>query len=154
MCNPKLVERYEKRFDLIPVINDYPKDCSKDNFHRMCYGTFKNNDDLLCEVLIEFDTNQPAYGIYYGCFVDIKYSNFNQLEMIWEQTVLSIKRDLALYWRSAQKASNKMLEDDGLDKRGFWPFWIRLEDDEDIFEAVKNVHIIINSLLTQGFISI
>ena len=144
----KLMERYTEKFNLIPVVKGYPSDKSHGNLLKKCYGTFRNNGGLECDVLIEFYTNQPAYGIYYGCFVDKREKD---IESKWEQIVLSIKRDFALYWESAQKADGKILEYDYIDNKGYWPFWIRLEDNEDIFEAIKNVQIIIKSLLAQGF---
>ena len=145
----KLVNRYLEKFEQIPIIRNYPSEDTPDKkLHKKIYGTFTNEKGLECDVLIEFYEEQPAYCIYYGCFVS-KYEE--GIESEWEQVSLSVKHDFTLYWGSAQKANNKILEFDYLDESGYWPFWIRLEDNEDVYEAIKNVHIIINSLLSLGF---
>ena len=145
----KLVNRYLEKFEQISIIRNYPsEDTSDKKLHKKNYGTFTNENGLECDVLIEFYEKQPAYGIYYGCFIS-KYEE--GIESEWEQVVRSVKHDFTLYWGSAQKANNKILEYDYLDKTVYWPFWIRLEENEDVYEAIKNVHFIINTLLSLGF---
>ena len=105
-----------------------------------------------CAVLIEFDDKRPASGIYYGC--KVPYKNIKEIEEIdqqWKDIVEQIKNDFGIYWNNFNKANSRILSCDHEDKKHYWPFWIRLNDDEDIYEAVKGVQIIIQSLLYQGF---
>ena len=79
----KLVNRYLEKFEQIPIIRNYPsEDTSDKKLHKKNYGTFTNENGLECDVLIEFYEEQPAYGIYYGCFIS-KYEE--GIESEWEQ---------------------------------------------------------------------
>ncbi len=146
-----LIDRYINKMNLVPVVNDNPL-LSKDNIFSFCYGEFVKQGFKKCKVLLEFDQVNPAQGIYYGCQLE---HNTDTTAIIkkWESVTDYIKRDLALFWRSASTANNRILEWDFKDGNNhrYWPIWIRLEENEDIFEAVKCVQIIIYSLKAQGF---
>lgn len=147
-----LVERYQKKMDLVPIVNGYPSK-ETEGLCTYCYGTFvKQGIDGRCKVLLEFDKGRPAQGIYFGCQLD-EDTESQQVIETWEPIVDVIKRDFTLYWHSASTSDNRILEWDFKDNdyHRYWPFWIRLEDNEDIFEATKCIEVIISSLKAQGF---
>lgn len=149
-----LTSRYKTKMHLVSIVNNYPKDTSNGNFTTYCYGRFSNsnNKNLECSVVLEFDAGNPAQGIYLGCQLGCNTDDAPVIAA-WKPIVDKIKRDFALFWRSASTANNRFLDWDFKDEDNhrYWPFWIRLEENEDIFEAVKFIEIIIHSLKAQGF---
>lgn len=91
------------------------------------------------EFLVEFDKDDPEYGIYYGCR-GLIYSG-DQKEQIdiflseWENDIKSevcavlnntfINIDFTNRFQATNNASNKT----------FWPFWIALGEDEDVVKV-------------------
>lgn len=151
ITNDSLIDRYKNKMRLVPVVNGYPSQQNGFPF-TYYYGEFQKQGFEKCKVLLEFDPNNPAQGIYLGCQLGCNTDNTPVIEA-WEPIVDKIKRDFTLFWRSASTVKNRFLEWDFKDEdcHRYWPFWIRLEENEDIFEAVKFIEIIICSLKAQGF---
>ena len=154
MDKKTIVNRYKAKMETIPTVNNYPADMSKGNFVTYCYGTFTNpNSNKDCSVLLEFDEGNPAQGIYLGLQLGDNTDDQNTIA-VWEPITNIIKRDFALYWKSTSTANNRILEWDfkDQDKKRYWPLWIRLEDNEDIFKAIEYIEVMIFSLKAQGFV--
>ena len=88
------------------------------------------------ELLIEFDTQKPGYGVYYGFKIekepditDIDISNINKLFAPIMQHIEFV----------LQKAT--YLTDGVYDKKYYWAFWLRCND-FDIDSAKKHMEII------------
>lgn len=119
------------------------------------------------EFLIEFDTKDFGYGIYYGCKavidndVDRKTEEFkniiNEIDKATEQykqseTVHGKNTDdkytieLALNRSFNMDASNKwaFIPTNNYNDNIYWPFWIKLHEEDDIEFAVHAIKIIAN----------
>lgn len=91
------------------------------------------------EFLVEFDLENPEYGIYYGCRGHIKDGNqkegIDRIETFFWDTlrpevtaVLNntfVDKDFSRRFQKTNNANNKT----------YWPFWIALGADEDIVEV-------------------
>ena len=90
------------------------------------------------EFLVEFDIEDPGYGIYYGCKGLIKGMNqereIDELLKEWERlkdaifTILNNTfpdMDFSDRWQSTNNANN----------RTFWPFWFALQEGEDVVDV-------------------
>ena len=88
------------------------------------------------EFLIEYCTNDPSVGIYYGCrgFTKKQYSHPKEIQQF-------IKEYEALKDELIQKLNRKflgkdftyrLLPTDNTDSKTYWLFWIQLHPDEDI----------------------
>lgn len=158
MSKEKLIQHYRQKVDFLKIVSQMPSYVERNKVHTYDYGkmtkTMEDNTIIECSVLIEFDENRPSFGIYYGCKVQLN-SNLNAttIDSQWESIIEQIKTDFGKHWNNSSKADSRILSCDHEDKAHYWPFWIRLNDDEDIFEAVRGVQIIIQSLLSQKFCS-
>lgn len=88
------------------------------------------------EFLIEYCTNDPSVGIYYGCrgFTKKQYSHPKEI-LQFRQEYAELKDELI------QKLNRKflgkdftyrLLPTDNTDSKTYWLFWIQLQPDEDI----------------------
>ncbi len=157
MSQETLIQHYQLKLKILQFLSYPPhlyriarSKSNPNNIHMFFYGTAKK-EDIECAVLIEFDENRPAYGIYYGCKVPSSKFTAPAIDKQWETIIKTMKNDFGMHWNNFNKANNRILSCEHEDKKHYWPFWIRLNDDEDIYEAVKGVQIIIQSLLYQGF---
>lgn len=102
------------------------------------------------EFLVEFDDEDFAYGIYFGCKVifDIdgvkdrsnKEKNkwaVKQAEEVmaeWEQLKDTVCNVLNMTF-VGQDFESRILPTDNVSDDTFWPFWFRLETDEDVYQV-------------------
>lgn len=91
------------------------------------------------EFLIEFDKEKPSYGIYYGCrgliLGGVQAEEIMNFKHEWEQ-ILRPKVCEVLNNTFPQKNFNRLcLVTDNANNKTYWPFWIRLSEDEDISET-------------------
>lgn len=88
------------------------------------------------EFLIEYCTNDPSVGIYYGCrgFTKKQYSHTKEIQQFIREFA-ELKDELI------QKLNRKflgkdftyrLLPTDNTDSKTYWLFWIQLQPDEDI----------------------
>jgi hypothetical protein len=88
------------------------------------------------EFLIEYCTNDPSVGIYYGCrgFTKKQYSHTKEIQQ-FRREFAELKDELI------QKLNRKflgkdftyrLLPTDNTDSKTYWLFWIQLQPDEDI----------------------
>lgn len=91
------------------------------------------------EFLVEFDKDDPEYGIYYGCRglinsedqqeqIDIflsEWENYIKPEVCAVLNNTFIDIDFTNRFQATNNASNKT----------FWPFWIALGEDEDVVKV-------------------
>jgi hypothetical protein len=88
------------------------------------------------EFLIEYCTNDPSVGIYYGCrgFTKKQYSHAKEIQQ-FRREFAELKDELI------QKLNRKflgkdftyrLLPTDNTDSKTYWLFWIQLQPDEDI----------------------
>lgn len=105
------------------------------------------------EFLIEFDKNDPNYGIYFGCKGLILQGN--QKEQIdifikeWEYIKDEVTNVLNNTFADID-FTYRYFPTDNAENRTFWPFWIGLHENEDIIKVgaratklIKNLYSII-----------
>lgn len=144
MCNSFYTQPY---LDTLAELNGNPDYvyCESDGVH-VCY---KLKDDLYdserrvrYEFLFEFDKQDYGYGIYYGCkciFSDGEEDELQQkVDQEWEQlrdgltTLLNNTFPGKDFLKRAKKMERPI-------NHHYWPFWIRLSDDETIGEIASKV---------------
>jgi hypothetical protein len=112
------------------------------------------------EFLIEFDTQDTAYGIYYGCRSLIKDGDQDK-----EISVLQSEWDNILMAETCNVLNNTFIDKDfsgrfqktnNANNRTYWPFWIALQEDEDVVDvaarAVSIMYRIYKRFLIEGIV--
>lgn len=151
---PKFVEKYEERMKPLGKLESFVHDNSFNGVeagHHIMYKCVVKvesgqKETLLMtpdghigyEFLVEFDQENPEYGIYYGCKGLIKEGDpEEEIEKIlgfYEK----IKNELFLVLNNTfldiDFSNNRFQETNNANNRTFWPFWIALGEDEDIIE--------------------
>ena len=88
------------------------------------------------EFLIEYCTNDPSVGIYYGCrgFTKKQYSHAKEIqqfikeyEELKEELIQKLNRKFL-----GKDFTYRLLPTDNTDSKTYWLFWIQLQPDEDI----------------------
>ena len=91
------------------------------------------------EFLIEFDVNKPSYGIYYGCRGLIFGKNQTQeilnFQKEWETILKPKVCEILNNTFQSNNFFERCLLTDNANNKTYWPFWIRLSEDEDIIEV-------------------
>lgn len=110
------------------------------------------------EFLVEFDKETPGYGIYYGCRAIIDESITSEEELI--RQIDLIEEDMIPIKEKASEVLNKVFVSKKFNEQSFrktnnanentyWPFWIALSDEEDIWTiAAQATKLIANTYLT------
>ena len=94
------------------------------------------------EFLVEFDKETPGYGIYYGCRAIIDESITSEEELL--RQIDLIEEDMIPIKEKASEVLNKVFVSKKFNEQSFrktnnanentyWPFWIALSDEEDIW---------------------
>ena len=105
------------------------------------------------EFLIEFDTDDAGYGIYYGCraVADPSLSEEEMIEQIklisedWQNIKEETKTLLNNMFPNKKFGDRTFRLTNNAEDNTFWPFWIALGDEEDILDvAVKATKLIAN----------
>ena len=90
------------------------------------------------EFLIEFDLEKPSYGIYYGCRALIFGKNQTQeiinLQTEWDKKIKAKVCEVLNNTFQKNNFYKRCLLTDNANNKTYWPFWIRLSEDEDIIE--------------------
>ena len=154
----KFSQRYEEK---ICTLNDLKYDDGSFVFNRDdSYNGIKadrhimyklpplHNGDgsIYYEFLIEFDKKDPSLGIYYGCKGLIKKGDN-------EEKIKEMDEDWEIIKKNVTERLNGLFPDKCFDNRfkltdnandnTYWPFWIRLYDDENVKEVAARATIII-----------
>jgi transcriptional regulator with XRE-family HTH domain len=90
------------------------------------------------EFLIEFDVNKPSYGIYYGCRGLIFGNQTQEIQNFqneWEKTIRKKVVEVLNNTFPRKSFDELCLLTDNANNRTYWPFWIRLSEDEDIIKV-------------------
>lgn len=92
------------------------------------------------EFLIEFDSDDFAYGIYFGCkcILNQKDKIARQVEECVEEWEQHIKRKLLDNLNRTFvniDFTNRYIATDNVSDRTYWPFWIRLGENEDVIKV-------------------
>lgn len=83
------------------------------------------------ELLIEFDTQKPGYGVYYG----FKIKNETDITDIDISTINKLFAPIMQHIEFVlQKAT--YLTDGVYDKKYYWAFWLRCDDFDIVFRAL------------------
>jgi len=90
------------------------------------------------EFLVEFDLEDPEYGIYYGCRGHVKKGNqgegIQRIQEYWEE----VRNEVCVVLNNTfedKDFTNRFQVTDNANNKTFWPFWIALGADEDIVEV-------------------
>lgn len=106
------------------------------------------------QLLIEYDQNNPCYGIYFGCKMNDKQDKNDKLEELKNDIWKSYKDKI--YPETSVEMDNVFLPDcekDCQKKEGmFWFFWIRLDEHLDMEDAMQRLNILIEIFKGRGFI--
>ena len=101
------------------------------------------------EFLVEFDLEDPGYGIYYGCRGHIKDGNqkegIDRIEQFWatihNETCVVLNNTFV-----GKDFSRKFQKTNNVNNKTYWPFWIALGADEDIIEIAARATKIIRNM--------
>ncbi len=110
------------------------------------------------EFLIEFDTHDPGYGIYYGCrgliFEGDQEKEIDIFLAEWEELKESIRSVLNNTFENINFVEARFQATDNANNKTFWPFWISLHPGEDIIKvaalATKLIYIAYREYLQKG----
>ena len=107
------------------------------------------------EFLIEFCSNDPSVGIYYGCRGFTK-KHYNHDKEIWQfiTDYQAVREELIqkLNRRFLGKDFTlRLLPTDNTDSKTYWLFWIALQPDEDICEVALPATQIIRDVFAKHF---
>ena len=145
------VEKYVVRMDNMKKDDDFIREDKIHNLNAGHHIMYKlkvgpNGETRLTssdghrgyEFLVEFDLQDPEYGIYYGCRglildgdqkeeIDTFLNEWNNMKhevcFVLNSTFLNI--DFTDRFQATNNANNKT----------FWPFWIALGEDEDVLKV-------------------
>lgn len=115
-------------------------------------GTLINNDKTIeYEFLIEYDISDPSVGIYYGCKCIIHEDTDEAIKKI-EKEWISIKDKICVVLNNTfidKCFDMRFKPTDNANDKTFWPFWITLNEDEDIVKVgaralniIRNIYMI------------
>jgi hypothetical protein len=143
---------YWKKFTVLSDDNFFPKlrhfTEGREDVYMYCFGSLEK-DGKKYYLHLELNKHYP-YQIYYGCYCPKPNFTPKELQTEWDALLESLRITFAQLWGSRKTAEDRLhpYYYDGF----FWPFWINVEDAEDITEAVKGIKAIITSLTAEGFI--
>jgi hypothetical protein len=119
------------------------------NLIAYSYAYLKSKEGHSYSVLLEFDGGKPGYGIYYGCKgYNITEEEIEKTDTEWDDYKEEIARVL-FGMLNLPKEKQRLLTTDVFDKeiKEYWPFWIKIEESEDISIACKAMAIITKTLI-------
>lgn len=145
------VDRYVKEIHRLKNIKDFVRDDRVHNINTKYHIMYKlkvgdNGETFIkskdgkraYEFLIEFDTKDPEYGIYYGCRALVIDGNqeeeINKLQKEW----INIRKELTEVLNNTfinKDFTHRFRMTNNVNNKTFWPFWIALYDDEDITDV-------------------
>ena len=114
--------------------NELIKDANEPTLYRLSYGQYEVSS-YKGELLIEFDTQKPGYGIYYGFMITQDGIDAQKASTI-DTIFTPIRQHLELILNK-----DVYLTDGIYYNRIYWAFWLRC-DDFDIETAKKHMEII------------
>jgi hypothetical protein len=122
-------ELYQARIDALSLT-------SQDNDKNLLvniYGRFTMNKKEY-SLLIEYNYQHPEEGIYYGCKCE-KTENMSrdEIDNDWKEIIPQISDIIC------KKA---LLSPYGIEQGSYWPFWIRLDENEPTKIAPENMEMI------------
>jgi len=88
------------------------------------------------EFLIEFDTNKPYYGIYYGARLCLQKDSLVELSNL-EKDFKPIRKRITDVLELPLRTSDIVGKENG--KIVFWPFSVTLGEEQDISVAENNL---------------
>ena len=107
------------------------------------------------EFLIEYKISDPVTGIYFGCKAIADYDvTIEQLIEISDREWADVKKGVikALNAKfNCQDFDKKLKQTDNANYHTYWPFWIPLENKEDIRGVGKNALTIIRNIYKDYF---
>ncbi len=155
---------YKEQINKLSFINEwfkssYPTYNIDENPQEIIFAEFeiketKEINEIKYKVLIEHDSNHIDTGIYYGIkaitpksVTDLKQSEDDK----WKKFMAELKKEFDLFWNNSN-ISNKRFQKGNQcyeNNTQYWPFWIRLEDSEEIYHAVSGIMVILKVLNDQ-----
>ena len=91
------------------------------------------------EFLIEFDLNDTAYGIYYGCRGLIlggdQEEEINNFISEWDELSYTVRTVLNNTFENIDFVKERFQPTNNANNRTFWPFWISLYKGEDVLKV-------------------
>lgn len=159
-----LTEKYsdilQKKFEGLKQLNPlnsgkalFRRDDSYNGIFAKHHTMYKLDDlhnkdnSIVYEFLIEFDKNDPCLGIYYGCKGLIKKGDNLEQQKIMMDEWNSYIRDKVLDRLNKtfpeKNFNNRFKPTDNANDNTFWPFWISLQEDENLLEVAVRATIII-----------
>ena len=157
--------KYENRIKQLDEDNSFIQDNSYNGVvasHHVMYKykvgdngetyIYSNDRCRAYEFLVEFDKDDPGYGIYYGCKgliigkdqeseIDVLLKEWNNLKdsicTILNNTFPG--KDFFDRWQPTNNANN----------RTFWPFWIALQEGEDVVKVAGRATKLIGQVYKQ-----
>ena len=114
--------------------NELIKDANEPTLYRLSYGQYEVSS-YKGELLIEFDTQKPGYGIYYGFMITQDGIDAQKASTI-DTIFTPIRQHLELILNK-----DVYLTDGIYYNRIYWAFWLRCND-FDIDSAKKHMEII------------
>ena len=101
------------------------------------------------EFLVEFDLEDVAYGIYYGCRGLIKggkkEEQIGMLQAEWDELLSAEVCNLLNNTFLDKDFSHRFQKTNNADRGTYWPFWLSLNEDEDVIEvAARAVRLTFN----------
>lgn len=133
MSNIDLKAQLEKQM-LGYLHNELIKDANEPTLYRLSYGQYEVSS-YKGELLIEFDTHKPGYGIYYGFMITKNGLDANEAAKI-NKIFVPIRQYLEFVLKKFV-----YLTDGIYNSRVYWAFWLRCND-FDIDSAKKHMEII------------
>lgn len=145
------VERYKTEMEKLSDVEDFVNDNSFHNVSAKYHIMYKlkcgdngstriisKDGNRAYEFLVEFDTKDPEYGIYYGCRGLILGGNQEEEIIKFQKEWLMIRRELTKILNNTfvnKDFSRRFRMTNNVNNKTFWPFWIALYDDEDVTDV-------------------
>lgn len=157
----KYVDRYCQRIKVLDNDRDFALDCSVRGIEAKKHIMYKlrNGDGCLWlegkdgrryEFLIEFDKQDFAYGIYFGCKCILNMDEDISLQVqTCKDEWLHIRPQVirALNNKFVKKDfSERDLPTTNVNDDTFWPFWYRLAEEEDVSDVAAQATKIIRDV--------
>lgn len=148
---------YKEQINKLSFINEwfkssYPTYNIDGNPQEIIFAGF-NIDEIGYKVLIEHDSNHIDTGIYYGIKAITKETKIlkQSEDDKWKKIMAEFKKEFDLFWNNSNISNKRFQKGDQCYENNtqYWPFWIRLEDSEEIYHAVSGIMVILKVLNDQ-----
>lgn len=141
-----LVEHYKNKWNLIGT-ND-----GKRHYYMvsMQYSDTNKEDEnpSRIDVVLEFDEAKPEYGLYFGCKIPKNEKMSPSLkDSIWTEykSVIYGNRDIQQDYVFHPDCESCKDDNDQ------WAFWIRLEEEFDVFNGIQRIGLLTEVLRKYGY---